>query len=154
MRVEEKIDGYRAILFDSEEEFLEELRKVLKELPKEKVEVITPVHVEEVDELLNSHPHKSKIKYFTLTGALTGFFSGYALATYAHYSWDWPPIILQGKPLFGLTAFFVIAYELTILFGGIATFIGLLILGKLPSVKRIKKPLDFGNKFVILIKEG
>ncbi len=140
-------------VFDEKEDFVAKLKELVDAgiSPKD-IRVITPVPVHEVDEILGTHPHKSKIKYFTLVGALTGFITGYALTTYTHLSWEDPPLIVGGKPLVGVLPFFVIAYELTILFGGIATFIGLLILAGLPSIKRIISPEDYGNKFVIQVK--
>ena len=139
-------------IFDEKEEFLKKLKEILDSgIDKKKIRVITPIPVHEVDDILGTHPHRSKIKYFTLVGALTGFITGYALTTYTHLSWESPPLILGGKPLVGVIPFFVIAYELTILFGGIATFIGLLILSGLPNIKRIISPEDYGNKFVIQV---
>ncbi len=140
-------------VFDEKEDFVAKLKELVDAgiSPKD-IRVITPIPVHEVDEILGTHPHKSKIKYFTLAGALTGFTAGYALTTYTHLSWENPPLIVGGKPLVGILPFFVIAYELTILFGGIATFIGLLILAGLPSIKRIISPEDYGNKFVIQVK--
>ncbi len=140
-------------VFDEKEDFVAKLKEIVDAgiSPKD-IRVITPIPVHEVDEILGTHPHRSKIKYFTLVGALTGFTAGYALTTYTHLSWENPPLIVGGKPLVSVIPFFVIAYELTILFGGIATFIGLLILAGLPSIKRIISPEDYGNKFVIQVK--
>ena len=67
---------------------------------------------------------------------------------------DWP-IIRGGKPIVALPAFIIVAFELTVLFGGVISFIGFLLLSSLPSVKKIIEPEDYGNKFVIDIeKEG
>ncbi len=139
-------------IFDEKEDFLNKLKELVDAgIDKKKMRVITPIPVHEVDDILGTHPHKSKIKYFTLAGALTGFTTGYALTTYTHLSWESPPLIVGGKPLVSVIPFFVVAYELTILFGGIATFIGLLILAGLPNIKRIISPEDYGNKFVIQV---
>src|SRR3989304_5495193 len=40
-----------------------------------------------------------------------------------------------GKPIASLPPFVVIAFELTILFGGIATLIGMVVLGRLPKFR-------------------
>ncbi len=139
-------------IFDEKVDFLVKLRELVDAgIDRKKIRVITPVPVHEIDDILGTHPHRSKIKYFTLIGALTGFTAGYALTIYTHLSWESPPLIVGGKPLVSVIPFFVIAYELTILFGGIATFIGLLILSGLPSIKKIISPEDYGNKFVIQV---
>ena len=41
-------------------------------------------------------------------------------------------ITLGGKPAVSIPPYVVIAFELTILFGGIATLIGMVVLGRLP----------------------
>ena len=45
---------------------------------------------------------------------------------------DWQ-IVIGGKPFSSIPPYTVIAFELTILFGGLMTLLGLLVVGKLPS---------------------
>ena len=54
---------------------------------------------------------------------------GFDLPTHIGYD-DWP-LVVGGKPFASVPAYTVIAFELTILFGGLATFLGLLIVGGL-----------------------
>ena len=49
-------------------------------------------------------------------------------------SLDWP-IVIGGKPYASIPPYTVIAFELTILFGGIFTLLGLLAVGRLPTLK-------------------
>ena len=77
---------------------------------------------------------ESPVRIFTLVGALTGTAAGFALPIFA--SMDWP-LVTGGKPIVSIPAFVVIAFELTILFGALATVIGLFINARLPHRQRI-----------------
>lgn len=137
--------------FQEKGEFLNKLKDIVNEgVPKGDINVFSPYQVHEVDEILSPRP--SGIKYFTLFGALTGTFTGFALTIYS--ALRWPLLITGGKPLVSIPAYIVIAYELTILFGSLATFFGFLLLARLPSVRRIIAPREHGNEFVIEIKSG
>lgn len=75
---------------------------------------------------------QSPVRVFTLVGALTGTAAGFAFTAWT--SMDWP-LVTGGKPILSMPAYVVIAFELTILFGALATVIGLFINSRLPSVK-------------------
>jgi len=105
----------------------------------------TPFHVHEADEILKVKP--SKLKYFTLAGALSGFILSLAFMIFTVLDW---PLIVGGKPLVALPAFVIVAFECTILFGGIISFLGFLHLTRLPSMENIKKPVDCENHFIII----
>ncbi len=75
---------------------------------------------------------QSPVRVFTLAGALTGAATGFAFTTWT--SMDWP-LITGGKPIFSMPAYVVIAFELAILFGGLATVIGLFINAGLPNLR-------------------
>jgi hypothetical protein len=95
-----------------------------------KLEVFAPAPFEEVEMAVDPKP--SKVRYFTLIGGLLGVVTGYALTIWMSLDW---PIVIGGKPFASIPPYTVIAFELTILFGGIFTLIGLLSVGRLPSVK-------------------
>ncbi len=76
---------------------------------------------------------QSPVRVFTLVGGLTGTATGFAFTTWT--SMDWP-LVVGGKPIVSIPAYVIIAFELTVLFGALATVIGLFILSKLPDVKR------------------
>lgn len=75
---------------------------------------------------------QSPVRVFTLVGGLTGTATGFAFTTWT--SMDWP-LIVGGKPIVSIPAYVVIAFEMTVLFGALATVIGLFILARLPDMK-------------------
>lgn len=77
---------------------------------------------------------QSPVRVFTLVGALTGTAAGFGFTAWT--SMDWP-LITGGKPILSMVAYVVIAFELTILFGALATVIGLFINARLPHTKPI-----------------
>ena len=93
----------------------------------------SPVPLDEFEEALTGHGlPRSPVRLFTLVGALTGTVSGFALTIWTALKWN---LITGGKPVVSIPPFVVIAFELTILFGGVATLIGLVTLGRLPRFK-------------------
>jgi len=50
--------------------------------------------------------------------------------------------------------FLIIAFALTILFGALSTFLGFLLLSRLPSPRGIRSEVEYGNAFVILVEDG
>ena len=92
------------------------------------ISVVSPFPSHELEAALGTR--KSPIRYFTLIGGLLGCAIGFALPTYTALDW---PLQTSAKPIVALPAFAIIAFELTILFGAIATVIGLLINARLPS---------------------
>ncbi|MBW3553953.1 MAG: DUF3341 domain-containing protein [Gemmatimonadetes bacterium] len=74
------------------------------------------------------HRPQSPVRLFTLVGALTGTATGFALAIWTSLDW---PLITGGKPIVSLPPFVVIAFEMTILFGALATVVGLVINARL-----------------------
>ena len=75
---------------------------------------------------------ESPVRVFTLVGGLTGTATGFAFTTWTNMDW---PLIVGGKPIVSIPAFVIIAFEMTILFGALATVIGLFILARLPDFK-------------------
>ncbi len=96
----------------------------------EKLEVYSPAPFDEIEEAVDPTP--SKVRYWTLIGGLLGVTTGYFITIWMSLDW---PIVIGGKPYASIPAYTVIAFELTILFGGIATLLGLLSVGRLPKVK-------------------
>ena len=75
---------------------------------------------------------QSPVRVFTLVGGLTGAATGFALTTWT--SMDWP-LVVGGKPIVSIPAYVIIAFEMTVLFGALATVIGLFILSRLPDFR-------------------
>jgi molybdopterin-containing oxidoreductase family membrane subunit len=95
--------------------------------------VYTPVPVHEIEEVLERDRPVSRVRLFTLIGGLTGTASGFLLTIWSAMQWG---LITGGKPVVSIPPFVVIAFELTILFGGVATLIGLVTLAGLPRFRR------------------
>jgi hypothetical protein len=76
------------------------------------LEFYSPAPFEEIDDAMNPKP--SGVRIFTLVGGLLG-------------------VVIGGKPFASIPPYTVIAFELTILFGGLFTLVGLLVVGRLPS---------------------
>ena len=137
-------------LFEDKTEFLEKLQHLLREgVSSRDIDVIMPYPVHEVEEIL--HPRPSALRVFTLLGALAGLVTGFAFTIFTVKDW---PLITGGKPLVSIPPFTIIAFALTILFGALISFGGFLILARLPSLKAMADPVEYGNHFVILINRG
>ena len=137
------------LIFDDREQFLEVLRQLLRQgVPGERIRVITPFGVPEVEEILPGK--RSKVRYFALVGAAGGTVTGLAFTILTALSW---PLVIGGKPIVSLPPFIIIAFALTILFGALSTFAGFLLLSRLPSLRGIRSGEENGNTFVIVIED-
>ena len=103
--------------------------------------VYTPVPVHEIEEVLERDRPVSAVRLFTLVGGLTGIASAFLLTIWTSMIWG---LVTGGKFLkatpegvigSSLPPFFIIAFELMVLFGGVATVIGMVVLGRLPRLK-------------------
>ena len=95
-------------------------------------EVFSPTSYHEIEHAAGYTD--SPVKWFTLTGALTGLVLGFGLCLGTDYDW---PLVVGGKTpgIASLPAYVVIGFELTILLGAIATIIGMLVCCKIPNPK-------------------
>ncbi len=92
----------------------------------------SPAPFEEIEEA--EDPKPSGVRLFTLIGGLAGVVTGFGIQIWM--SMDWP-IKIAGKNIAAIPPMWIIGFELTILFGGVLTVIGLAILGGL-----YPRPLD------------
>ena len=92
----------------------------------DKLETYAPAPFPEVDDAVIEKP--SGVRLFTLIGGLTGVVTGYALTIWMANDWQ---IMLGGKPFSSIPPYTIIAFELTILFGGLLTALGMFIHGRL-----------------------
>ena len=90
------------------------------------LESYSPAPFEQIDEAMDERP--SKVRIFTLVGGLTGVVTGFLMQIWM--SWEWP-IKIAGKAYTWIPPYVIIGFELTILFGGILTLLGLLFVGRL-----------------------
>jgi hypothetical protein len=104
-----------------------EVARRLKNRGYDKLEIYAPAAFRELEDALDERP--SGVRAWTLIGGLLGVTTGYALTLWMANDW---PIVVGGKPFSSVAPYTVIAFELTILFGGLATLLGLLVVGGLP----------------------
>lgn len=93
----------------------------------------------------------------SLVPYVTGFaaFTGTACAFLWQYnaSATWWPHIIGGKPFNSIPAFVPIMFEMSVLFGGIATFLAMIFFNRLPNLsKRSFDPSITDNRFAIVIE--
>ncbi|MDO8494422.1 MAG: DUF3341 domain-containing protein [Deltaproteobacteria bacterium] len=92
-------------------------------------DAFTPYPIHGLDKILRHK--KSLIPWITLVAGLTGCAAGFALQIWTS-AIDWP-LNIGGKPLLSIPAFVPVAFELTILFGGLATAAALFLFCRLPD---------------------
>lgn len=93
----------------------------------------SPVPLEEIEEALTGHGlPRSPVRLFTLVGGLTGTAAGFALTIWSSLKWN---LITGGKPIVSIPPYVIIAFEMTILLGGLCTLLGLLVTARLPTLR-------------------
>ena len=93
----------------------------------------------------------SQVRWFTLVGALSGVFTGFAMPLWMDYDW---PIVVGGKiaGIHSVTAYFIFGFELMVLFGAIATIMGMLIMGRIPNPRaRIFDRRTTDDRFAVFV---
>jgi molybdopterin-containing oxidoreductase family membrane subunit len=112
-------------------------------------EVLSPTSYHELEH--SAGYGASPVRWFTLTGALTGIVSGFALPLLT--DWDWP-LVVGGKTagIYSLPVDFIFAFELMVLLGAICTIAGMLIMGRLPNPKaKVFDTRTTDDKFAIFV---
>jgi hypothetical protein len=94
--------------------------------------VYMPVPVHAIENVMERDRPVSRVRLFTLIGGLTGTICGFVISIWSAMKWG---LVTGGKPIASIPAYVVIAFELTILFGGFATLLGMVILGRLPRFR-------------------
>jgi hypothetical protein len=96
-------------------------------------EIYSPTSYHEIEHAARLD-HKSPVKWFTLTGGMLGTITGFSLPLLMDADW---PMVVGGKTagIYSLPAYVIMGFELTILFGAIATIGGMLIMGRIPNPK-------------------
>lgn len=114
-------------LFKTQKETLAAIEKIQRQ-GWQVTEVHSPIPSSAINQALGRK--KSKVGWFTLTGGIIGFFSGFALAVFTATRWN---LIVSGKPIISWIPFFVIAFECTILFAVLGNVLGVLTQVGLPE---------------------
>ena len=105
---------------------LSDLVKKLKGRGFTDFEIYSPAAFFELENAVLEKP--SRVRIFTLIGGLAGVVTGFAMTIWMANDWQ---IMVGGKPFSSIPPYTIIAFELTILFGGVLTVLGLFGLGGL-----------------------
>jgi Protein of unknown function (DUF3341) len=125
--------------FKNPEELVEAARRV-RSAGYCDLDSFTPFPVEEMTAILGLR-HRNQIGWLGLFGACLG--AAIALAMQVFTNWDYP-INVGGRPLYPWSAFAVVTFELTVLFGALVPAVGVLVLNGLP---RLHYPAFSGSRF-------
>jgi hypothetical protein len=103
------------------------------------IDAFTPFPVEELSKILRLRDRR--VPWLAFFGACFG--AALALAMQIFTNWSYP-INVGGRPLYPLSAFAVVTFELTVLFGALVPAFGMLALNHLP---RLHDPVFSGSRF-------
>ena len=135
--------------FAYEDDFLAAAEK-LKSSGFDDIELLSPVPLEEAQKVLGLG--KSPVRHFSLAGALIGAVSGFAMSVATALVFILPT---GGRAIITLPPYFIITYEMTILFGVLFTLIGFHFVSGLPAWQD-KPYLPEANidRFVVVVGSG
>lgn len=103
--------------------------------------VYTPVPIHEIEDVLERDRPVSRVRLFTLVGGLLGILSAFTLTIWSSLKWG---LVTGGKYMqltpsgiigSSIPPFVIIGFEMMVLFGGIATLLGLVALARLPKFR-------------------
>lgn len=106
-------------VFDQPDQIAEAVTR-LKGRGYDDIETYAPAPFEAMEDAMDPKP--SRVRLFTLIGGLVGVCTGYAMTIWMANDW---PLMIGGKPFSSIPPYTIIAFELTILFGGVLTVLGL-----------------------------
>ncbi len=124
--------------FRSPEDLLAATRKA-REAGYRNLDAFTPFPIEGLDRILRLP--RPTISFVGLGGAITG--AGTALAMQFFTNYDFP-LNVGGRPIYAISAFAVVTFELTILFSALAMLVGMLWQNGLP---RLSYPVFGAERF-------
>ena len=111
------------------------------------VELFSPIPLHGADEALGLG--KSKVRVFTLLGAILGAIGGFSLCVWTATRFILPT---AGKAIIALPPYLLITYETTILLGTLMTLLGFFVVGRFPAWRdRIYRPSSNVDRFVIAV---
>ncbi|MDO8501116.1 MAG: DUF3341 domain-containing protein [Gemmatimonadaceae bacterium] len=104
----------------------------IEALKKEKIGEVTvysPTPRHELEHAIDAGP--SPVRRFTLIGGLLGATCGYWIAIWASDYW---PLVVGGKAVASWVPYTIFGFEVMVLFGALATVLGLLINSRVPRL--------------------
>ena len=111
------------------------------------VELFSPIPLHGADEALGLG--KSKVRVFTLLGAILGAVGGFSLCVWTATRFILPT---AGKAIIALPPYLLITYETTILLGTLMTLLGFFVVGRFPAWRdRVYRPSSNVDRFVIAV---
>jgi len=113
----------------------------LREAGHSDLDVFSPFPAPELEEAMGIE--SSPVRRWALIGGITGFATATALTGLTALAY---PLVTQGKPILSWPAFFVIMFEMTILFTGLFGFAGVLF-----HTHRSRKRLSAGYREVFSV---
>jgi hypothetical protein len=114
--------------FDSPEGLVEALRQARAEGYRD-LEAFSPFPIEGLAELLGFR--EQRVLWLGLIGGFFGFAVALSMQSFTNFDY---PLNVGGRPLYPLSAFAVVAFELTVLFAALFPAFGMLYLNGLPRL--------------------
>jgi len=118
----------RLAAFETPESLVEAAKRAREEGYRD-LDAFTPFPVYELFPVLRLHDRR--VLWLGLFGGIFGCALAFAMQLFTNFDY---PINVGGRPLYALSAFAVIAFELTVLFAALAPAIGMLVLNGLPRL--------------------
>lgn len=133
--------------FAYEDDFLAAARN-LKSSGFDQLSLLSPLPLEEAQEILELG--KSKVRRFSLAGAIIGAASGFAMAVATALVFILPT---GGRAIIAVPPYLVITYEMTILLGVLFTLIGFHVVSGLPAWRDKPYLKSAGvDRFVVVVE--
>ena len=93
------------------------------------LDAFTPFPVYELNSILGLHDRR--VLWLGLFGGLFGFALALGMQLFTNFDY---PVIVGGRPLYALSAFMVVCFELTVLFAALTPAVGMLAVNGLPRL--------------------
>jgi len=114
--------------FETPESLVEAAKRAREEGYRD-LDAFTPFPVYEIFPVLRLRDYR--VLWLGLFGGIFGCALAFAMQIFTNFDY---PINVGGRPLYALSAFAVIAFELTVLFAALAPAIGMIVLNGLPRL--------------------
>jgi Protein of unknown function (DUF3341) len=124
--------------FETPEALIEAARQA-REAGYRDLDTFTPFPVYEIFPVLRLRDHR--VLWLGLAGGIFGFALALGMQLFTNFDY---PINVGGRPLYALSAFMVVCFELTVLFAALIPAIGMLALNGLP---RLNHPVFSAPEF-------